>query len=132
MERQEILTRTDPVDFTAVISEATLRKVVGGTGIMRRQLDKLGELAQLPNVRLHVLPFNAPQHPLATSPFVLLGFPEDDGTVVYLEDAVGATYIDKPPETIGRYTLLFGRLRNAALDAEDSINLIAKVAGEFQ
>jgi hypothetical protein len=132
MERQSILTRSDPVDFTAVLSEAALRKMVGGTGIMRRQLDKLGEIAQLPNVTLHVLPFDAPPHPIANSPFVLLGFPEEDESIVYLEDADGATYLTKPPEIIGRYTLVFSRLRAAALNPDDSLAFIAKIAEDYR
>ncbi|MFJ8936150.1 Scr1 family TA system antitoxin-like transcriptional regulator [Streptomyces sp. NPDC102365] len=42
---------------------------VGGPDVMRARLEHLLQVAQLPNVRLQVLPFRTGGHPCITGPF---------------------------------------------------------------
>lgn len=131
MLRQRILTREDPVHLTAVLGEAALRKVVGDPSVMSEQVTRLLELSDLPNIDLHILPFAATGQPVLNSGFTLLTFPEQDDSVVYLEDLVGATYVDKPAEHVGRYNVVFNRLRRAALDPQDSRTYLARIKADF-
>ncbi len=131
MARQRVLVREDPLDLVIVLTEAALRKIVWDAKTMRGQLVKLLEASELPNVDLRVLPFNAPQHPVQGLPFSILHFPEHDELIVYVEDVEGASYVDKPAELVGRYNLVFTRLRKAALDENESRDLIATIAKEF-
>ncbi|MGQ0839280.1 helix-turn-helix domain-containing protein [Actinokineospora sp.] len=130
MARQAILTRDDPAQYTAVLSESALLKIIGDKYTMARQFAHLLEVCELPNVDLHVLPFDAPPHPVVPSAFSLLNLPDTDDSIVYLEDVIGATYPESPAE-VGRYTLIFNRLRASAMDPDDSRALIAKVAEKF-
>jgi transcriptional regulator with XRE-family HTH domain len=130
LARQKVLTREDPLHFVAVVSEAALRKVVGSRDIMRGQMIRLLEVSDLPNVDLHVLTFDAPQHPVQGTSFSLLSFPDQDDAVIYLEDVAGATYLETSPE-VGRYNLVFNRLRRAALDVDRSREFIDRVMGEY-
>ena len=74
---QSLVIRTNaPLSVTVVLSEAITRCPVGGAAVMAEQLRHLAELAALPNVCLHVLPFSLGMHPgHVTGPFAMLQFP---------------------------------------------------------
>lgn len=59
LARQDVLRSHPPLELSAVLDEAVLRREVGGPDIMARQLARLVEAARLPQVRLQVLPFAA-------------------------------------------------------------------------
>src|ERR1035441_9350735 len=87
LTRQQVLTRDNPLQFWAILSEGALRQMVGGPDVMRVQLRHLTEIASSqPGVNLQVLPFTAGAHAATSGPFVILPFPEAPGLgVVYLE-----------------------------------------------
>jgi len=97
MQRQQILTRPDPVKLWVVVDEAALRRPIGGLDIMRSQVEALLEAnTSLPNVRLQVIPFNAGGHAAAGGAFSILRFPDEDlPDVVYIEQLTSALYLDK-------------------------------------
>jgi transcriptional regulator with XRE-family HTH domain len=93
MRRQEILRRTDPPHVWAVIDEAALRRPVGGTAVMRAQIEHLLEISQLHHVNIQVLPFRAGGHAAGGGPVILLRFAADQlPDVVYLEQLTSAVY----------------------------------------
>ncbi len=127
MARQPPLTSDDPPRLWAVLDEAALRRTVGGSGLMRLQLDHLLDLSRLPNVAIQVIPFGASAHPAMGRPFVILAFPERaDPDVVYLEDLTSALYVEDVNE-VDRYNMFFNHLRATALSFEDSASLIMSV-----
>ncbi|HTT54021.1 MAG TPA: helix-turn-helix transcriptional regulator [Streptosporangiaceae bacterium] len=127
MARQPALTSEDPPQLWAVLDEAALRRQVGGSGLMRLQLDHLLDVAGLPNVAIQVLPFGAGAHPAMGRPFVILAFPERaDPDVVYLEDLTSALYVENVDE-VDRYNVFFNHLRATALSFEESAALITSV-----
>lgn len=131
IERQTILTRQDgPVRFWAIIGEAALRTPIGGTEVMRAQLDHLVEVVERPNVTLQVLPYDVGAHAGLSGPFVIFSFavPNDAG-VVFLENLSSSLYLETHDEVAG-YTLVFDALRSSALNPADSLDYIAKVADE--
>jgi transcriptional regulator with XRE-family HTH domain len=130
MARQPLLTGDDPPRLWAVLDEAALRRTVGGSGLMRLQLDHLLDLARLPNVAIQVIPFGAGAHPAMGRPFVILAFPERaDPDVVYLEDLTSALYVEDVDE-VDRYNMFFNHLRATALSFEDSAARIMSVIKE--
>jgi transcriptional regulator with XRE-family HTH domain len=127
MARQPPLTSDDPPRLWAVLDEAALRRTVGGSGLMRLQLDHLLDLSRLPNVAIQVIPFGAGAHPAMGRPFVILAVPERaDPDVVYLEDLTSALYVEDVDE-VDRYNMFFNHLRATALSFEDSASLIMSV-----
>jgi transcriptional regulator with XRE-family HTH domain len=99
MERQALLTRPDAPAFWAVLDETVLRRPVGPKELMRAQLDRLIEAAELPNVTLQIAGFGAGPHPGAYSPFVLFRFDEPEvPDMVYVEYLTGALYLDEADE----------------------------------
>lgn len=58
LARQSVLRADPPLELSAVLDEAVLRRQIGGPGVMAAQLRHLAQVARLPQVRLQVLPFS--------------------------------------------------------------------------
>jgi transcriptional regulator with XRE-family HTH domain len=129
MERQALLTRDDPPEYWAILSETTLRRRVGGDAVMRDQLRRLTKPSREPHINVQVIPFSLGPHPAMHGPFVIFGFPSDPD-IVQLETLTGAAYIEGETD-LQRYRLAFDHLRAVALPPRDSRALIHAVAAEF-
>ena len=87
-----------------------LRRPIGGTPVMRGQIEALIQATDLPNVRLQVMPFRAGGHAAAGGAFTILRFGDPDlPDVVYIEHLTSALYLDKR-EDVDRYLAAAGRL----------------------
>jgi transcriptional regulator with XRE-family HTH domain len=124
MTRQAVLTKERPMEVRAVLDETCIRRLVGGREVMRRQVGRLLELAERPNVIMQVLPFEVGAHPgTMLGPFAVLGFdhPADPG-VVYVEGN-SDPYPDREGD-LERYSLAFDRLRSMALSVPQTNDLL--------
>ncbi|MGK5441442.1 helix-turn-helix domain-containing protein [Micromonospora sp. URMC 105] len=141
LQRQGLLTRRlpQPPQLDAILSEAVLRRSVGGRGVMIGQLSRLLESAELPNVTVRVLPFAAGPHSGAVAgSFVILDFPATKGgraapepSVAYSESLTGALYLDKPDE-LAAYRAAWKSLDALALDEAQSTDMIKTIIGELR
>jgi transcriptional regulator with XRE-family HTH domain len=126
--RQALLTASSPLLIWAVLDEAVLRRQVGGAAVMRAQLERILEIAALPNVTLQVLPFDTGAHASMGTSFELLQFPEaGDTAIVYIEDQTSSQYLETAAD-IERYTLVFDHLRASALSPQQSAVFIGQAA----
>ncbi|MCA1189388.1 MULTISPECIES: helix-turn-helix transcriptional regulator [unclassified Saccharopolyspora] len=131
MQRQDRITGSQPLDLWAVIGETALRRGVGGSAVLRRQLEHLLALAELPNVTLQVMPLDAGAHPAQAGPFVILRYSNHvDPDVVYLETHVGGLYLERDNE-LSKYVTMMDHLRAHAIDPEGSIQVIHERIGEL-
>ncbi|HEX7162537.1 MAG TPA: helix-turn-helix transcriptional regulator [Trebonia sp.] len=122
--RQDMLARPQPPRIWAVMDEAVLRRPIGGTAVMRTQLRRLIEAAQLPGVRLQVVPFNRGGHAAASGSFSILRFQERDlPDVVYTEQLTSAVYLDQRAD-VEHYLEVADQLSGAALTPADTIRFI--------
>ncbi|WP_411141403.1 helix-turn-helix domain-containing protein [Streptomyces sp. x-80] len=139
IERQSLLTRvTDPPVLRVALSEAVLRRPVGGCDVMAQQLAHLVYVSELPNVAIRVIPFAAGMHSGAvTGPFIILRFPMNgDGVAtepptVYADGYTGGLYLDKERE-VKQYDAAFDSIWEASLDEQASQRLISEVAGSYE
>jgi len=139
MARQVLLSRaTDPPVFTIVLSESVVRRPVGGTRVLRGQLERLVQVGDLPNVSLRIVPFAAGLHAgVVSGPFLVLRFPttgdgrDTEPPTVYREGLTGALYLDKPHEVEG-HEVAFAGIWDAALNEGDSAQLITQIARELE
>jgi len=122
--RQRRLDEIDSLRVWSVVDEATLHRIVGGTDVMRTQLDRLIEISALPNVTIQVIPFEAGAHAALESNFVILDFAVPVNSIVFVEGLLGDFYLDRPQD-IERYQLVFEALRVKALSQQESIRKIA-------
>lgn len=91
-KRQEILTRNDPAppQLWVITDETSLRRPVGGPGVMREQIDHLLASTALPSVTLQICPFEAGLHPGAFGPFTIFRF-----EIPELPDVVGTDSLSR-------------------------------------
>ncbi len=94
--RQRVLDREPPLKLWAVIEESVLHRPIGGTDVLRSQLDALREAVTRPNVTVQIIPLESPGHAATGGAFSLLRFPQRDlPDIVYLEHLTSALYLDK-------------------------------------
>ena len=130
MERQSLLIQDDPIDLWVVLDEAVVSRPVGGDEVMRDQLRRLAQAAELPNVTLQILPFEVGAHAGMDGTFAILDFPEvEDPAVVFAENATGGLFLEKSDE-LHRYAFIFDHIRSTALTPEESTKLITMLAEE--
>jgi hypothetical protein len=131
LTRQRLLTGPDATHLWAVVDEAALRRPLGGTQVMRAQLDHLIEMAALANVTLQIVPFMRGGHAAAGGPFSILRFAEPDlPDVVYMEQLTSAVYLDKL-EDVERYLAVMERLCTAAEPATATAGFLAQIRDEL-
>lgn len=131
IQRQDRVTGEDPLELWAVIGEAALRRPVGGDGVLRRQLEHVLKLVELPNVAVQVMPLDAGAHPAQAGPFVILRYASHiDPDVVYLETHVGGLYLEREIE-IANYARMMDHLRAHAASPEDTQRLLRQRIGEL-
>lgn len=125
--RKQRLALLDDPDrhFHQLLSEATLRWVIGSPTVMADQLAHLVELSQRPNVTLGVIPFGRPA-PVPPSAFHLYG----DRAAEAGTD-VGTTFLDERPD-LQMYRALFDRLDQVALHGHDARTLIREIEGTYR
>jgi hypothetical protein len=127
LARQEVLRTECPLALSAVIDEAVLRRPVGGLGVMADQLRHLSDTAQLPHVRLQVLPFDVGAYIGMTGPFIIFSFPNIvDLDVVVLDHLMSSLYLERK-EDVEAYGAAFRTIQTLALAPRHSLDLIAGI-----
>lgn len=131
LARQRFLTQDDPVSVSVVLDEAVLHRPVGGTDVMRKQLEQLLELTALPNLRIQVLPFSAGAHAAMDGEFTIVGFrdPRDPDTI-FIENTTHDTYLEDPDD-VRRYTILFDQVQAAAVAPAESSKILAEMTKQY-
>ncbi len=127
---RRLLDNDTPLGLTAVLNEAVIRRVVGGRHVMRQQLAYLVEIAARPNVALHILPFAAQEHPAMTGAFTLLRFSQETINTVYMEQADGAVYVDRPQD-VCHYQTIFENLVHLALGEAGTMEMLERAEREM-
>lgn len=121
LERQRLLTRTNPPNYWAIIDETALARPFTSPEVHKRQLRKLLETGPLEHVKIQVLPTSAGLHPGLAGSFVILDFPESsDRSVVFQETATDSLYLEDQHQ-IDRYTLILKHLCASALSVDASL-----------
>lgn len=132
MDRQGLLTRSDPPRLWAVVDEAALWRPVGGPEVMRAQLEHLIAATKLPNVTLQVVPFRAGAHAALGQPFVVLRFADPDlPDMVYLEQFTSGLWLDKREE-VDSYAQVMDRLVIQSEDPNDTEEIIGRILTDME
>ncbi|MCL6732480.1 helix-turn-helix domain-containing protein [Streptomyces neyagawaensis] len=101
LRRQDLLVKPEAPAIWAILDETVLRRPVGGSEVMRAQIDRLVEATERPKIRIQIMRFAAGPHPGAYGPFhyFRFGFSELPD-IVYTEGLAGAQYVDQPTEVV--------------------------------
>ncbi|MEV5750219.1 helix-turn-helix transcriptional regulator [Actinoallomurus sp. NPDC052308] len=131
LKRQERLYGDNPLELHALIDEAALRRLGGDPQTMRGQLDRLIEAAELPNVSLRLLPFQAGLYPAVGNPFVILSFASSmDPDVALCENRAGERYFHDADEIAG-FHADFRQMTNVSLNETASVTLVKEAIKEM-
>jgi transcriptional regulator with XRE-family HTH domain len=122
IRKERLTSDQDPLELSVIIDESSLRRDVGGPDVMRKQLQHLIDMNELPRVTLQVLPLR--MHSALDGGFTLLSFHDrDEPDLLYVEYATGALHIEEDSE-VRASRLMFDRLGVEALSPDDSAALI--------
>lgn len=130
MKRQALLAREDAPKLWAVIDEAALRRISGTPAVLKGQIEHLLDLEPRTNITLQLLPFDAGFHPGLYGSFMLMGFPEPNPDVVWVENLTNSVYFEGS-EDVGRYTEVFDHLRATALGPPETRSRIKSTLKEL-
>jgi transcriptional regulator with XRE-family HTH domain len=129
--RQARLRDTRPLGLWAVVGEGALRQLVGGREVMRAQLAHLVDAAELPGVKVQVVPFLAGSHPGMTSAFSVVSFAEPGAMdVVYMDTASSTLWLESEADAV-RHNTRFERIARSGLALRDSVTLIERIRKEL-
>jgi transcriptional regulator with XRE-family HTH domain len=126
MQRQSGLVRREPPKLLAIIDELALHRLVGGAGVLRRQLDYLVEESNRPNVSVRVVPNGGQAHTGVDGHFVLIHRPALP-PVVFVETLTAGLFVADRAE-VEMYESATRKLLTRALGEEESVSLVASVA----
>ncbi|MEV4249261.1 helix-turn-helix transcriptional regulator [Streptosporangium canum] len=130
MERQQVLDRADGPFFWAVIDEAALRRPIGGSEVMRAQLEHLLDLMRQPNITIQVMPFSFGGHSAEGGAFSVLRFQDQElPDVVYVEQLASALYLDKREE-VDRYSEVMERLCAVSTTPGETTDILRRIIKE--
>ena len=129
--REDLFDSENPPSFQFMVDEAAVCRLVGGSPVMRRQLRRLIEVADKPNITVEVIPFSAGLHPGMKGPFEMIEFADPaESDIVYLESSRGDIFSNDPEETLG-YREAFQELGRSSLHPRDSVARLAAIADEM-
>ncbi|MFJ8764558.1 DUF5753 domain-containing protein [Streptomyces clavifer] len=130
LARQSLLIRKNPcVVFSFIIEESALHRVVGGTTVLKEQLERLRDSVRLRNVEVQVMPTQLAAHSGVNGQMVLLETLERRQFVCI--EAQGIVSIRSDQDEVSEFWLRYGMLRSQALHTEESARLIEHMAGEL-
>jgi transcriptional regulator with XRE-family HTH domain len=128
--RQQLLTRDEPLEYVALLDESVLHRQRGDRSVMRAQLQRVADFAELPNVTIQVLPLKS-SHGLAVDSFSIFQFGSAHETILHdvvgLEHLSDELYVEGDTDTHG-FRLAFDHLAEEALPPQESRELILTTA----
>ncbi|WP_084262420.1 helix-turn-helix domain-containing protein [Actinomadura formosensis] len=125
MERQEILGRENPPHVVAIFDEGAIRRPIGNLDVMKKQIQHLIELAELPDITIQIVPTTKGAYEGLPGAFTILGFQEEPGAV-RVEGHIGGQIVDHPM-AVRKYGVRFDLIRASAMTAEDSLSLLRTI-----
>ncbi|MEV2247561.1 helix-turn-helix transcriptional regulator [Streptomyces sp. NPDC049970] len=121
----------DPLRLSVILDESTLRRVVGGPGLMREQLEHLNALSAEPHITVQVLPCAAGALPGVAGSFSILSFADNlEAEVVHVEGSTSDLYLEKRSE-LEHYDLIHAHLQARALSPGDTRHFVSTIRGTY-
>lgn len=116
----------EPLRLHTILHEPSLTLPIGGREVMAAQLDHLVQRGKQDNITVQVLPSSLGAFPGIGTAYHLIQFEEDVPGAAYLEGLQDGSYIEDEDE-LAAYSLGFERLREHALDPEESARRIMEI-----
>ncbi|MEV5874188.1 helix-turn-helix transcriptional regulator [Streptomyces sp. NPDC052101] len=127
MARKSVFERDPAPELGFVLEEWTLRRPLGGRGLLRRQLEHILEVAQVRGVELQVMPMDREEHAGVDGSIELLKFA--DGTAIGRSPALANGRPVDEPRHLRILELRYGIIRAQALTPRESTSFIEELLG---
>ncbi|WP_406283767.1 helix-turn-helix domain-containing protein [Streptomyces sp. NBC_00209] len=128
MQRQALLDRKPRPMLSFLLEEVILHRPIGGPDVLREQIRRLREVAELPFVTIQIMPTNRRTHAALDGPMVLLETSDHD-QLAYIEGQRVSFLVDDAEE-VSVFQQKCGMLRSQAHSPEESICLMDDLLGE--
>ncbi|GHB27774.1 helix-turn-helix domain-containing protein [Streptomyces chryseus] len=128
LARQDIFARMPMPTISFVIEEATLRRPLGGAGVLRGQLEQVLLVGQQRNVELQVLPTKREEHAALGGPFTLIETRE--GRRIAYVEAHKDSRLHTERSSVREFEEQYGILRAQGLTPRESLAFVEKLLGE--
>lgn len=125
LARHKLFGRKPAPVLSFVLEEAVLQRPIGGSEVLRGQLEHLLLTGQNPNVEIQVMPTEATDHACVDGPFTLM-VPEGGEQVAYLESQ-GSGRVITEREIVRGIAARYGIIRAQALTPKESLRRIEKL-----
>ncbi|MFE7541471.1 helix-turn-helix domain-containing protein [Streptomyces platensis] len=125
--RQKVLQRKPPPIINFILEEVILHRPLGGSDVLREQIQHLRRSAELPFLGLQIMPTRRAHAGLA-GPMILLETPDHE-YVTYIE-AQRVSFLVDDPDEVSVYQQKYGMLRSQALTPKESMGLLDDLLGE--
>ncbi|MES9521075.1 helix-turn-helix domain-containing protein [Streptomyces capoamus] len=127
--RRSLLEAPEAPPFRAILAEAVLRTPLRETREWQEQLEHLLEMAERPNITIHVLPHSSGLHGLVSSDVMFLRL--DGRTVAYVEHAYRGELVEEN-SSVEQLQRAYDAVRDAALSPAKSREFILRVLEEYR
>jgi transcriptional regulator with XRE-family HTH domain len=121
MARQKTLARPKPPLLWVLLDQGVLERPIGGPQVMWKQLARLLEVSELPNVRVRVVPRSAGAHDGLDGSFKIMS--ADLGDIAYVEAPNGGRLVPDASE-VRAFGIRYDRIGAKALPVDSSRDLI--------
>ncbi|MER6914793.1 helix-turn-helix transcriptional regulator [Streptomyces sp. NPDC000594] len=124
-KRQATLMRTPPPLILVVLDESCLRRPVGGLTVMRPQLTRLLEFAELPNTSMQVAPFTMAERRPYSLPITILTLP--DRSLMAYSQSSQRGHLERDGDAVLPMLAAYHQLQVGALSHDASVAMIQKL-----
>ncbi|GAA0921510.1 helix-turn-helix transcriptional regulator [Nonomuraea longicatena] len=125
LARQRIFDRPKPPVFSAVLDEGVLLRPIGGSAVMRQQLEHLLKLASYSNVMLQILPLDLGLSLGMEGGFIVADLPGDADAAYFSSSAKGL--VSNREDEVREAMIRFEQIRARAHPLHVSEGVIRKV-----
>ena len=132
--RQRMLRRPGGPTYEVIVDEVAVSRLAAPPEVVKKQLYHLATTVNgEPKVTLRVLPVHAriESYAVPRCTFSTYTYPDPGDPAVVAVDTVTSDLILIEPADVHPYELLYQRLRDAALEPDDSLDLLTKLAGDL-
>ncbi len=133
--QQRLLDDSDPLRLNAVVSEAALRQMTGGSALMRGQLRHLVKtITEHRNtIDFRILPFSSETGAIfGSSTFYILDFARPEAPTLGWSEGLAWSELFEDPERVRVLTVGFKHVQSQAMTPEDSLTLIEQLADRIE
>ncbi|CRK59855.1 Putative DNA-binding protein in cluster with Type I restriction-modification system [Alloactinosynnema sp. L-07] len=129
LRRQDILVQARAPHYLAVIDEAAIRRPTGSAELMVAQLEHLCRMAELPNIDIHLLPFDRGHHVGLTGGFGILHFAKT-APVVHIDHENSAMFLHES-EDVSLFQASIAGMLKAGLTSAESVKFLRRYQARY-